>query len=162
LFPLLAGAGHFAAWHFHNEYGNVVSPTAKVRQMHEEPHRFFRWHRGDDSAHFLWGNLAGQAVAAKQEPVARLNGMRPFNVHFDFRVRTERANDNVLFEVPQFVRVDTLPACNLPHPRMIEGELFGLAVADAVRATVANVSDPRAFRSNDQCGAGRAQPAELR
>ena len=103
----------------------------------------------------------GQPVAAQQEHVARPDGVRPLDVHLDLGVRAERADDDVLLEVAEFVRVHALAAGDLPDPGVVEGELLGDAVADAVGPAVADVADPGPFGPQDQGGAGGAHAAEL-
>src|SRR6185312_16263288 len=51
---------------------------------------------------------------------------------------------------------------DFPDPRMVEGELLGDAVADAVSPAIADVADPGPFGAKDQGRGGRAEPAELR
>ena len=104
----------------------------------------------------------GQPIAAQQENVAGLDRMRPLDVHLDFRVRSERTDDDVLLEVAKLVRVHALPPGDFPDPGMIEGELLGDSVSNAVSPAIADMTHPRSFGPKDESGAGRPHAAKLR
>src|SRR5207249_6889053 len=74
---------------------------------------------------------------------------------------TERTDDDVFLEVAELLGIDALAAGDLPDPRVVEGELFGDAVAEAVGSAVADVPDPGALGPQDQGGGSGAEAAEL-
>jgi hypothetical protein len=88
--------------------------------------------------------------------------VRAFDVDLDLRVGAERADDDVLLEVTEFVRVHALPAGDLPDPRVVERELLRLVAAEPVDPAVADMPDPGALGPEEQRHGGRTEPAELR
>src|SRR5207302_9973358 len=85
-----------------------------------------------------------------------------FDVDLDERFGAKRAHDHIARNALQSIRIHTVPPRHLPDQAVIEAHLLDLAGADAVGATIANVTDPRTFRPQQARGRRRTHAAKLR
>jgi len=105
--------------------------------------------------------LAGQAVAAQEVDVARLDGVGAFDVHLDERFRPEAAVDDVAGDVLDLVGVHVLEAGVLPDEAVVVAQLIDDVAADAITPAVADVPDPGPIGAEDERSARRAHALEL-
>jgi hypothetical protein len=115
----------------------------------------------NNRADFFGFDQPCQAVATEEENISRLNRVGAFDVHFDFRVWSQRANDYVLLKIPQFIGINTCAPGNFPNPRVVKSELFHGVAANAISPAVADMPDPSPFRAENQGGTGSTHTAEF-
>ena len=117
----------------------------------------------DDLRDRVAGDHRREPVRAEQEDVAGLSRDRE-DVHVDVRVGAERARDHRALRVHLgLLRRELAAADELGHERVVVGELLELAVAQQVRARVADVPDrDEVVAADERDGHRRAHPGDGR
>ena len=125
--------------------GDVVDPARSVRGLHEPVGGLLRLLAVlEDRLDLVLGHHAGETVAAEQQAVAVEQRDRVL-VDLDLFVGAEGPGEDVLVRVHLGLGLGDLARLHHPrHERVVRRELAELAVAEQVRARVADVGDQRA------------------
>ncbi len=75
---------------------DVVGPAAEIRQLHQKLAGLLGRQQTGHRADFGVADRAAEAVAAEHEDIARLQRMRPLDVHLHQRVGAERRTITLL------------------------------------------------------------------
>src|SRR5581483_7372725 len=117
---------------------------------------------GDVVQQLLVGGEAVQAVGTEEEPIPRLEGqLAGIDFELLFHAR-DGARDDVAERVALGVAFGDQPVANLlGHPRVIARQLLDPAVADEIRAAVADVGNDGLVAVDERAGHRRAHAAQL-
>ena len=138
--------------------GDIVGTAAKVRKVDERLRRVVRREKLHNLPDLFVLHFAGKPVATEQKDVARSQFERSFKIDFKIFRRPEGTRDDILWNVIELSKrgVGGRIEFHLPDKTVIESELFDDAVACAIDAAVADVSDEGSFRRNGERVARRA------
>jgi len=79
-----------------------------------------------------------QTVAADQKGVARLDRVRPFQVHLDRGIGTERARNDVFGDIGGHFAVGQLARrLQFPHETVVKSQLLDTAASETVDPAIA-------------------------
>ena len=109
--------------------------------------------------------LAEQAVAAKQEGIARLHGERAFQIGLDLRIRPHGPGDHVAGNKGRnflFILGEVARGPHFPDEAVIEGQLLQALLAEPVDAAVTDMGDQGPLWQNHEGIDGGPHAAEFR